>query len=353
MRGGEIQLLNAVEIQLARELGMLEYASKAAQPLTSAIADAGGGLANELATEFIKLTVDESVLLSMVRTEIRSAPAGELSKIDVGGNVSRAGVENTAGTETRRPTFNKLTYSVKKVETLFDITGEFETGNIEGSGGAQTVRDVMMDATMNDWETLLIEGDISNGGATDFDKLVQANDGVNSLATLANGAHVFDAGNKRISRALIKQALKQMPTKYRRDTSSLRLFVSSDIAMDMADEGATRVTDRGDNIYFSEGASSIAEQIGPFGIRVVPVPLMPQDLTLSGTDSQGSVAWLCDPMNIRVVIHRQLTAESERKAREDRTEVTVRTATDYLIENTNAFVKIANLLVDFAGSRYT
>ena len=91
---------------------------------------------------------------------------------------------------------------------------------------------------------------------------------------------------------------------------------------------------------------------GPWGIPMLEVPLMPEDLTCgSGSCSDGSEIWLTPLSNLIYFIRRDITIEWDRKPRLDQWEATIHFRCDFEVDNC-AMVVIAED-VSMAGSDYT
>lgn len=323
--------------------------SKAADPLIVSVMNSAS-LKRELATEFINLVVNESTLLQNIRVKQVDAPSGDLVKLNITTNVLEKATENTDSGNTRRPTDTALTYNTVKLRAALDYSGEWEEDNIEGSSGISTVLQAFSDALANDHEVLAISGDASVSGTTDYQRLVKANDGFHVLTASGTGAVILNAAAKRPSYQLLSDMLKLMPTKYKRDLSKLRWIMSWGTAMSLVDEIAGRVTEYSE-VTKAQGLS-VLDQV--LNIKVLIVPYVPEDLTLTGTSgTTGTFIWLTDPQNFISIFQREISMEKQRIPRSDRTELTMYLRTDYLVENAAAVVKATNVSLWSGHSRYT
>lgn len=341
-------LAKEYEQELIKQFGFdkVETAVKAAQPINTALFANTGGLGQDLADSFIDLVVDESTLMqniSVLRTNFRS---GEFTKLDVTGHVTEQASENNTSTETRKPQSTLLTYVTKKTRSQFDLTSEVIEDNIEGPSGQNTILNALLRHVRNDMETLLIEGDESVSATDDKSRLVKTNDGLNVLTSLSAGTHIVNAGNKRVSWELLRRMLIQMPTRYRRNRSAFRWIMSSNAVLDLLQEAEQRTTNLGDLMWRSDAPPA------PLGIPILEVPLMPEDLSSTGTDSTSTIIWLCDPREFMWIVQRDMTVHSEFIPRYDRTEVTAYMRSDILVRNTDAVVKATNVNVDPAVDRF-
>ena len=308
-------------------------------------------LANEQADVFIDQVIDESTLLKMVRVHKTSVPSGDIAKLRITGPVTEKATENNDSGNTAKPTNSVVSYTTVKSRSAIDISGEVQEDTIEGGGVKATIMGAMVKQIANDMETLAIEGDDTTAGSTAAALLLKTNDGWHVQTTGASSAtdltHTVAAGGKRPSWALLNDMMRQMPTKYRKDKSALRWIMSVNAAQDLKEEWATRSTDLGDRIRSSMDLPPIA------GVQVMEVPLLPEDLTVSGTDSNaGSFIWLADPKNFIYVVQRALTIEWQRVPRSDKDEGTVHMRTDFIIEETDAIVKATGINLDPTTTLY-
>lgn len=329
-----------------RQIGSVEHVSKAAQPIDTT-AFQTSGLGKEMADAFIDQVVDESALLKAVRVWRTNRPSGEISKLDIVGYVTEKATENMTSTETRRPTNTTLEYTNKKRRSQWDITGEVEEDNIEGNGYRQTLMNMFTKAIANDSETLAIEGDESQAGTDDYSRLVKTNDGYHVQTTAADGTNIVNAGAKRVSWKLLKKMLRTLPTKYRTPAamSQLRWIMSSNVVLDLQEEAEERQTGLGDMMY-------VGGELKPLRIPILEVPLLPENLAVTGTDSTGTFIWLTAPQNLIWVIQRALRFHVEEVPRYDRLEVTAFMRDDFLVQTPEAVVKATNIVVDEAVARF-
>jgi len=311
--------------------------SKAADPLLTTVMNSAS-LRRELADHFINLVVDESELLKLVRVHRTDAPSGDLTKLNVTTYVTEAATENTDSGNTRRPSDTVVTFNTVKTRSALNVTGEWTEDNVGGQGGKAEALRAFYSAIANDMETLAIEGDSSNAGTTDYDRLVGANDGFHVLTTAAAGAHVVNAGATQASYKLMSEVLRGMPTKWKRNKTDLKWIMSWGAAQSLTDEYATRSTLFGDQIRHDGILGTV------LGIPVQVVPLIPEDLTLTGTNgTTGTFIWLCNPQSMIFVIQRDFKAEWERVPRADRDELTIHMRSDFIVEETDAIAKAINV----------
>ena len=342
--------LNAFQQAIADALAKehVEFKSKAATPITTShITDASGvGLKQGVPDKFIDLVVDQSVFLKECRVFRTDAPAGDIAKIDISGYITETASENGTSTETRAHTPSSVPYVVKKTRSQFDITSETEEDNIEGAGGMSTILNALLKAVANDQEVLGIMGDDSEVGSSDYARLIKTNDGFNVLTASGTGVHQKNAGAKQVSWRLLSDMVGMLPTKYRRNIRDFRFIMSPNVSLQLKNEAQSRATGLGDGFWNNN------QMLNPLGIPILEVPYIPEDLTVSGTDSSGTFIWLANPKNFIWVVKRDLKVHREFIPRYDRTEITVFQRSDFIIENTDAIVKATGVLVDPSAARY-
>ncbi len=340
--------LTQYQKDLAESVGVWkeEHMEKAATPIEIATFSGNGGLSQDLADAFIDLVRDESVLMRSIRIHRTQSRSGEMSKLDVVGYVTEQASENATSTETRAPVNTSVPFATAKTRSQFDITGEVEEDNIEGSGGKNTILNTLVKHIRNDMETLSIEGDESVAGSSDFQRLVKTNDGFNVIASAVNGSHIQAVAGQRVSWILCKQMLMKLPTRYRTDRSQLRWIMSANTVLELQGEAEARATGLGDLMWSANGGPP-----APLGIPILEVPKIPENLTISGTDSTGTFIMLCDPQNLVMVVQRDLVVHDEFRPRTDKTEVTAFMRTDFVVENNDAIVKATGVSLDPSASR--
>lgn len=323
--------------------------------MTTSDLSSAGGITSEDATRFIDLVVDESALLQNIRVHRTSDPSGDISKLNVTGPITRLATEGTATTTTHKPTATSVAYATKKTVSALDISGEVQEDNIEKDQGRNTILNAMTKQIANDMERLGLEGDTTTQGSDDEAMLLKANDGFLKLTASGTGSHLVDAGATRPTMLLLKAMMRALPTKYRRDLTALRWIISSNCALDIAEEIA------GINPVYSAQIGALSDNTKQngliptlFGVRPLIVPLMPETLALTGEGSgdTATVIMLCNPQNLIYVVQRALTIEWERVPRSDSWESTIHMRSDFVIENTDAIVKAHNVNMDTTADGY-
>lgn len=331
---------------LADELKVREAAKTATTVLTTDL-DAGGALTEEEADQFITEVVNESMFLQMARLHRTNKPSGKINFMNITSHVTEAADEDTDSGNVVKPSFRKLTYATKKTRTAVDISGESLEDSIEGAGAQQTIMNGILAKMGSDMETLAWEGDESVAGSDAYSRLVQTNDGWLTQLTQAAGVHHVDAGNKKLSFDLMSEMFRNLPSKWKRRIGEFKWIMSWSAAQALVEAEAARLTDLGDNFRVTGALPNI------LGIPVVIVPLFPEDLTLTGTASQGTECLLAQPQNFIYVVQRDVSIEWERVPRKDRWEATVYMRTDFIVEQPDAIVRAVNVNIDPTAASYS
>ena len=319
---------------------------------------AGGEMNPDQADKFIDLTVDESVLLKMIRVERVDNPKGELDLLNIGEPVTENAAENpervntynsTGGSDGAsyifQPTFSYVPYSVVKTRSAFNLTKEAEQANIERSALRDRVMTSFAKRMSTDLELLGIQGDASLAGTTRMNRLLNS---YNGWDIQTNSGHIVDAGGSNISRVLFSTMIKTMPRKYLKMFDQMRFLVGATAWQNYAEELSERNTNLGDAIL----NGSILPRA--FGIPIVRIPLIPEDQEFTvGTTvyDSGSFIWLTIPNNFLWIVLRKFDTYWEFKPRWDRWENTTYSQTDVRVENVDMVVKATNVGVS-STTRY-
>lgn len=256
---------------------------------------AGGGKLNPVQSDrFIDYVVDETVLKDHARVVKFRPEQMEIDKIGVGKRVAFPKAEATDPGIRRGITTGKVILQPREVCVPFELSDIIKEINIEGDNLEDTIVKLMARQFANDLEELYILGDQlgpaiiedeykGSGSTTQYVK-----DGYLALQKgwqhLGDGANVVDAEGANIGLSVFGAMVRAMPTKFRRDKSKLRWYLSPDLAQLYLEKLATRATKAGDDAV--EGRTSM-----PFGIPMVEVPLwdltpkVVEHLALTATDS--------------------------------------------------------------------
>lgn len=225
---------------------------------------------------FIDFIIDETVLRNNARVVRFRNESLEIDKIGIGKRMAMPKAEAADPGHRRGVSTSKVTLKPSEVMVPFEIGDTFREINIEGDNVEEHIIQMMATQTANDLEELYMTGDklglaqlesdlIDGGSSTGYvkDTYLALQDGWQKLA---DGGHVVDAGGSNIGLSLFSQAIRAMPTKFRRNKAALRWFLSPDLWQIYLEKLSTRATMLGDEA--AGGASH-----GPFGIPAIPVPL--------------------------------------------------------------------------------
>jgi HK97 family phage major capsid protein len=271
---------------------ILEKADLALADLT-----AGGGILKPAqAQKFMRLLIKESVLMKLATVVPMASPKQQISKIKFGSRILRPGQEATALTlaERARPDLSQVELDAKLFKAEVRLSDEVLEDSIERGELRQTIMEMIAEAIARDMEEVLI-----NGNTASADPFLAVMDGVLVQAT----SNVVDAADTAISKNLLRDLLKTLPSEHLRDKKAMRFLTSVDADLDYRNTLAERATAAGDRLL--EGDTPVLYS----GVPVQPVPLFPENL---GAGSNQTVVLLCNPKNIQVGIWRQIRLESGR-----------------------------------------
>lgn len=242
---------------------------------TDALA-AAGKLNPAQSDVFIDYVVDETVLKNNARVVRFRNESLEIDKIGVGKRLALPKSEAKDVSLRRGITTSKIVLTPRELIVPFEIGDNFKEVNIEGDNVEDHIIRMMSTQTGNDLEELYINGDKlgpavieselrEGGSSTKYiqDSYLAMQDG---WLNLARNAHVVDSAGANIGLGVFGKMIRAMPTKFRRNKSALRWFMSPDLAQLYMEKLATRATALGD----SAAGGSLQN---PFGVPIVEVPL--------------------------------------------------------------------------------
>jgi len=257
---------------------------------------AAGKLNPMQADRFIDYVVDESMLKNNARVVRFRNEQMDIDKIGIGKRVAVPKNEASDPGLRRNVNTSKVTLTPKTLMLPFEISDEFREINLEGDDVEDHVIRMMARQFANDLELKFIKGDVlghaaleselKDGGSTTQyikDPLLALEDG---WLRLADGANIYDAAGDAVSTSTLSGMLKRMPTKFRRDPSRLRFFMSPDLHQTYMERLSSRATMLGD-------AATSGTAHAPWGVPIVPVPLMEHEpevvehVTLTGTAAES------------------------------------------------------------------
>lgn len=249
-----------------------EILAKATDPIKSTDftgGTSGGLLKVSIAKKFIDQVYDESVLKNNVRLLKIAPDQHEIPRVSVGTRVAVPKSEATDPETRRGITTQYMTITCKPITVPWSISGRALARNIEGPAFEDTVANMMAKQLGNDLEELFVEGDTDS-----TDTYLALVDGWLKLAE--DNANVYDAERKGLdtinnARLVLSTAIKTMPTKYRRRLSELRFLVPANVFQDYV--YALSVN----NSQLQAAALQGEIVLKPFGVPMIPIPLMPSN----------------------------------------------------------------------------
>lgn len=305
---------------------------------------------------FIDLVINESVLLKHCRVQRTNANKGEINKLDLGTIVTE-GAHTTSIASTRVPTESVVTYDNEKYRSAFDLKTDFLEDNLEGKGIRDTLLTMFSKRISIDTEMAAIEGDDSlpTGDTQSVtNNLLGVNDGW-SVILQANvpAAQQIDAAGAAPSKKLYYDMKRAIPSRYRAAKPDYVWIVPSGPSDKWQLDWSDRETSGGDNQLGTANSLKFwgMTRPGPWGIPMLEVPLMPEDLTWGTAGTDGSEIWLTPLKNLIYFVQRDITIEWDRRPRQDVWEVTIHFRVDFEVENCNMVVLAEN--VAMSGSDYT
>lgn len=305
------------------------------------------------ADRFIDLVVDETVLMKEVRVVRIDHQKGSINKLDLGSIVTE-GAHTTSRATTRVPSERILVYDTEKYRSAFDLSTDFTEDNIEKSGIRNRLLSMFAKRIAIDTELAGIKGDetLTTGDAqSDENNLLGVNDGYQRIMDgIVPAAQKVDAGGAAPSKRLYYDMKRRIPSRYRSAKPNYVWVVPSGPADKWSLDVSDRETAGGDSaMKFNNLKSRL--QVGPWGIPMLEVPLMPENLLWGSVGQDGSQIWLTPLKNLVYFVQRDITIEWDRQPRQDLWEVTIHFRVDFQVENGDLVVIAEN--VAMSGDDYT
>ena len=271
---------------------VLEKADLALADLTS-----GGGLLQPAqAQKFIRILIDESVILKQGTVVPMKSPKQLIEKVRFGGRILRAGSEAAAlpAGDRTKPDLSHVELDAQLFKAEVRLNNEVLEDSIERGQLRQTIMQMMAEAISRDMDEVIIRGD-----KTSTDPFLAKLDGVLKQAT----SHVVDAQNQTLNKGVLRDMLKSMPSPFLRNKREMRFFTSVDAAIDYRDSIADRATAVGDKALQEDTDVTYS------GVPLMDVPLFPENLGAGGNLTN---AILTDPKNINIGIWRNIRVETDK-----------------------------------------
>lgn len=256
----------------------------------------GGLLVPAQARRFIRVLIDESVIMPMATVIPMRSHTQLLERIRFENRILRAANEAQALSEADRskPDSNKEELNVKLFKAEVRLNNEVLEDSLERQNLRQTVLDIMAERVALDMDEIIAQGDTASA-----DPFLAKLDGIIKQAS----TNVVSNGSQPLSRTHLKDLLKTMPSEFLRNKRMMRIFTSVDAELDYRDTIAARETGVGDR--FLEQDVPVAYS----GVPLIDVPVFPENL---GAGTNETVSILTDPKNINVGIWRRVTIETDK-----------------------------------------
>lgn len=311
-------------------MSLLQKADLALADLTSG----GGILQPETAQKFMRILINEAVIMKQATVVPMKSFKMEVPKIRFGSRILRAGQVGVAldsGSRAKPDTSNvELDAQLFKAEVR--LPNEVLEDNIERDQLKETIMQLMAEAIARDVDEVIIRGDTTSG-----DPFLAQFDGLLKQAQ----TNTVDAGGALLNKQVFKSMLKTMPTEFLRNRSMLRFLTSIHAETDYRDSLGSRQTPGGD-AYLTEAEDSKYQ-----GIPVLGVPMFPENL--ADTDTSNSLnstdVLLTDPKNVTVGIWREIRLETDKDVSAGVVIVVASLRMDSVYAHEPAVVKATNVLV--------
>jgi hypothetical protein len=304
---------------------VLEKADLALADLTT-----GGGLLQPAqAQKFIRILIDESVILKQGTVVPMKSPKQLIEKVRFGGRILRAGSEAAAlpAGDRTKPDLSHVELDAQLFKAEVRLNNEVLEDSIERGQLRQTIMQMMAEAISRDMDEVIIKGDTASG-----DAFLAKLDGILKQAT----SNLVDAQNQSTNKGIFRDMLKSMPSAFLRNKREMRFFTSVDSEIDYRDSLAERATVVGDK--FLEQDAPVAYS----GVPVMDVPLFPENL---GAGTNTTNVLLSDPKNINVGIWRNIRVETDKLVSEGVLIIVATLRFDVKFAEETAVVKAINVKV--------
>jgi len=271
---------------------LLEKADLALADLTTG----GGLLLPAQAQKFMRILIEESVLLQQGTVVPMRSPKQLIEKIRFGGRILRAGSEALALPvgDRAKPDLSQVELDAQLFKAEIRLDNEVLEDSIERGQLRQTIMQLMAEAIARDMDEIICRGDRSSA-----DTFLAKLDGVLKQAT----SHVVDAQLQTTNKTIFRDMLKSMPSPFLRNKKDLRLFTSVDSEIDYRDTLADRVGQVGDRFLERDEPAIYS------GVAILHVPMFPENL---GPGANATNMLLTDPKNINIGIWRNIRIETDK-----------------------------------------
>jgi len=290
---------------------LLRWLEKATWTTPDITAPTGAGLLSpQQAREFLRVLIDESVLLKEANNQTSLSPKFEVPRISFGNRILRAGTEGArlADADRVKPITGLVTLSTHLFKGEVPVSDELFEDNVERDALADTIMVMIAEAVGRDVEEYAIKNDTdrtADDGA-DFGPLSQFDGMVKQFQTGLPAAQKLDGSGYTSYDQLFRNMVASLPARYRRDPTSLRLYVP----VKHNDGYQSELSGRGTPLGDTNVTENLRMKLAFRGIPVVPIPLMTGISTIAEAEiDYDSFAMLTHPLNLYVGWHRRIRVE--------------------------------------------
>lgn len=307
---------------------LLQKADAALADLQVSGPSGGGLLQPAQAAKFLKILIDEAVLMKMATVTPMKSPKQLIEKIRFGSRILRRGYESTAlsSADRAKPDLTNVELDAQLFKAEVRLNNEVLEDSIERGTLRQTIMSMMAERIATDMDDALVNSDTASS-----DPFYNAFDGL--LAAVSS--HTVDNAGAHATRTLWKNMLKAMPSPFIRNKKVLRFITSIDAEIDYRDSLADRATPNIGDRFVEEDAPAMYS-----GVPVVSVPLFPENI---GTGSHCTDAVLIDPKNMNVGIWRDIRIETDKLVSEGVLIIVASLRFDFKLAEETAAVKATNI----------
>ena len=205
--------------------------------------DNGGYLQPEQVQTFLRMVKDQPTILKAARRVNMKSHTREVDKIGFTSRLLQkapASAQYLAAAKRGKPTTEKVLLNTNKMIAEVHIDYETLEDNIERGNLENVIMQEMAKQVSLDLEELVILGDTTKAAT---DEYLGMQDGVLKLAT----DHIVSTSGT-MSKEIFSLGVKEMPSKYLRDRSQFRWYVSHNNETDYRDQLGNRETGLGDSL---------------------------------------------------------------------------------------------------------
>ncbi|HET9622031.1 MAG TPA: phage major capsid protein [Kofleriaceae bacterium] len=258
---------------------------------------AGGGILQPAqAQKFLRILINEAVVLKQATVVPMRSPKQLIEKIRFANRILRAGAEAAplAAADRAAPNLGQVELDAQLFKAEVRLSNEILEDSIERGQLRQTILQLMAEAIARDVDEVIVQGE--KGSADPF---LGRLDGILKQAR----SNIVDAQNQTANKAVFRDMLKTMPHPFVRNKKQLRFLTSVNAEIDYKDSLAERAT-AGSDKYLEEDVSATYS-----GVPVISVPMFPE---AQGANGNATSVVLTDPKNINVGIWRQIRIETDK-----------------------------------------